>query len=185
MSRSTDSCRQCGSPLQEGDLFCGECGHRVIAEAEEPPRGEPVPTPVAGRRPWLRYGIPALVLALALGSLYFFRHKILPSSLVSPVSPVPVAPQQETFNRPDSVLPPPTSQNPAPPGNPAAPPSRPKTVRDRAYYENAASDAFKKRKCRALKKVLDQGLGIYPDSSKLWGGVAGYNLVCRQDLSAA
>lgn len=186
MSRSTNSCRQCGSPLQEGDLFCGECGHPVTAEAEEPPRAEPVPAPVAGRRRRLRYGISALVLVLVLGSLYLFRDRILPPSHLSPVSPPPAATQNEASNRTEPVLPPPTaSRIPVAPKTPVVPQPRPKKVRDRAYYENAANDAFKKRKCGALKKVLDQGLGIYPDSSKLWEGVAGYNLVCRQDLSTA
>jgi len=186
MSRSADSCPQCGSPLQEGDLFCGECGRPVTAEAEEPPRAEPVRAPVAGRRRWLLLTIVTLILASVAGSLYLFRDRILPPSHQSPVPPPPAATQNEASNRTEPVLPPPTaSRIPVAPKTPVVPQPRPKKVRDRAYYENAANDAFKKRKCGALKKVLVQGLGIYPDSSKLWEGVAGYNLVCRQDLSTA
>jgi hypothetical protein len=178
MNRSTDSCRHCGGPLEEDELFCGQCGRPVKAE-EEPPRAEPAGAPASGKRRWFRYAIIALILVAVLGSVYLFRKKILPGS------PVPDTGQQEALSRPAPVPPPeiPLPQ-PIPQPPPLSQPS-PDKARDLKYYETSAADAFKKRKCGVLKNVLDQGLGIYPNSSKLWGGVAGYNIVCRPDLPAA
>jgi tetratricopeptide (TPR) repeat protein len=115
-----------------------------------------------------------VVSVLALGSVYLYR-KILP-----PAAPVPEPAPREALNLPAPVPQPPAAPQPAP-----TPQPRPKHARDLAYYETAAADAFRTRKCGMLRNVLDQGLNSYPDSSKLWGSEAGYAIVCRPDLSAA
>lgn len=52
---SNNFCSNCGSPLNPGTKFCGECGARIITENS----AAPTPDPAAGSTPAYKYIIPA------------------------------------------------------------------------------------------------------------------------------
>lgn len=63
-------CPQCGSEIETGDAFCGDCGARIEEEAPQPPGQKPPPPQSAtrqGARPWPLLGGLVVVGALALG----------------------------------------------------------------------------------------------------------------------
>ncbi len=76
--RAERVCPQCGTPMEEGALFCGNCGYRLVEEpappAYVPPPPAPKPTPVAappvakGPPTGLLIGCMGLLLLCCLGS---------------------------------------------------------------------------------------------------------------------
>jgi len=184
-------CSECGAELEVGSEFCGECGHPVSGErvAEQspgistpnetiPPSVEQPLTPRARkeRKPFLRRAVLAVsglaLVLIILSVLYILRHPIYFCSLqvYSLFKPESKTPDSQEIQQ---VMP----DQPSQPVTPQTP-----TFQSQSYYEKAALEAFEKSDCLKLRSVVDEGLGLYPNSSKLWKREAGYYLKCGSHI---
>ena len=121
-------CPHCGTIVPEGDLFCGNCGQRMIEPAPAPlpaPTQAPPqvpPPPAAGKKsavPWVIAAVVVVGLCLICGgggaAVYFLRPTPTPTWTATPT---PLPPPPTVTSTP--VLAPTRQATPTPPATPTS-----------------------------------------------------------------
>lgn len=124
----TDHCRQCGSPLESGDEFCGSCGAVVLPPAPQTDQVIPEPPPTTQnvlyaprrrKRFWVNAAAISLLLLVSVGAV----AALALNSGLNPLGgsdPQPAGDRgNESASKEDTVGPKPASISPDAPPDPA------------------------------------------------------------------